>query len=406
MATRVLALDGGGPWALIQALALAELYPGLNGHQVLAEFDYAVGTSGGSITLAGLVKGLAPADIAALYQNETNRRRIFVKRPGIGGVPAWQADAKLGGLTTIIDEGLATPLAGRSLAEAKARIAAAVGRAPALIITGFDIDRARATLFRSDATQVQDEAVPFSPSLAGAVHASTNAPVLYFDGPALVANLANPGEVRRYWDGAIGGNNNPVLVGVMEALAAGATDIVALAIGTGNTWLPEGPAQNGEPDALFRKPMGDTLLAGLAGMATAILANPPDAAALNAHLITRKHTGDQRVIRLNPQLSPLRAVAGGKPKWEVPEAFGAMMTGWDKLATFHSLLGMPMDAVDQWQIDLISAFAGAWLRSEIANQPILPDPTTGLELIGQGSFESAAESWARLAPKRSGGAMA
>lgn len=400
MATRVLSLDGGGPWALIQALALAEVYPGRTGHQVLAEFDYAIGTSGGSITLAGLAKGLAPADIAQLYQTEANRRRIFVARPGGGGVPAWKADAKLGGLSAIIDDGLAVPLAGVSLAEVKSRIAAAVGRAPGLIITGFDIDRRRATLFRSDATKFQDEVTPFTPSLAGAVHASTNAPVVFFDGPALVANLARPGESRRFWDGAIGGNNNPVLVGVMEALAAGATDIVALSLGTGNTWLPEGPALNGEPDVLFRQPAGDGLLAGVAGLATAILANPPDAASLNAHLVTRRKDTDQRVIRLNPQLSPLCGVAGGKPKWEVPSAFGTMRQGWPALDTFKSLLGMPMDAVDQWQIEVITAFAEAWLRDDLANQAILPDPLTGRELIGQGTFTSARDSWLALAPPR------
>lgn len=401
MPTRVLALDGGGPWALIQALALAEIYPGRTGHQVLAEFDYAIGTSGGSITLAGLVKGLAPIEIARLYQTEANRRRIFVARPGgPGSIPAWKAQDKLPGLTAIIDAGLTTPLAGVSLAEAKARIVTAIGRCPALIITGYDIDRRRATLFRSDPTAFQDEATPFTPSLAGAVHASTNAPVVFFDGPAEVANLAKPGEVRRYWDGAIGGNNNPVLVGVMEALAAGATDIVALSLGTGNTWLPEGPALNGEPDALFRQPAGDGLLAGVAGLATAILANPPDAASLNAHLVTRRMDTDQRVIRLNPQLSPIRGIAGGRPKWQVPAAFGTMRQGWPALDTFRSLLGMPMDAVDQWQIEVISAFAEAWLHDDIANQAILPDPQTGQELIGQGSFTSARDSWLALAPPR------
>jgi hypothetical protein len=341
---------------------------------------------------------LAPADIAALYQAEANRKRIFVTR-GPNAVPAWKADEKLAGLTAIIDAGLAVPLAGVSLAEAKARIP---GRAPALIITGFDVDRRRATLFRSDATSLQDEAVPFTPSLAGAVHASTNAPVVYFDGPAVVANLARPGTSRRYWDGAIGGNNNPVLVGVMEAMAAGIDpqEIAALSLGTGNSWLPEGPALNGEPDALFTQPMSDGLLAGTKGLATAILANPPDAASVSAHLITRRASGDQRVIRLNPQISPFRGVAGGKPKWEVPPAFGRMVPGWPALDTFKSLCGLPMDAVEQWQIDLITAFAEAWLGDEIANQVILRDPENGLEIVGQGMFSTAAAAWLALAPPR------
>ena len=54
MTFRILSLDGGGPWALLQAMALARLYPGLDGHAILGRFDLAIANSGGSITLAGL----------------------------------------------------------------------------------------------------------------------------------------------------------------------------------------------------------------------------------------------------------------------------------------------------------------------------------------------------------------
>ena len=39
---RVLALDGGGSWAIIQAMALVKLYDeNTTGHEVLADFDLA-----------------------------------------------------------------------------------------------------------------------------------------------------------------------------------------------------------------------------------------------------------------------------------------------------------------------------------------------------------------------------
>ena len=55
----------------------------------------------------------------------------------------------------------------------------------------------------------------------------------FFDEPAIVGD-------SRYWDGAVGGYNNPVLAGVCEALAGGVARqrIRALSIGTGRTLLP------------------------------------------------------------------------------------------------------------------------------------------------------------------------
>lgn len=57
-------------------------------------------------------------------------------------------------------------------------------------------------------------------TLVEAVHASTNAPIRYYDEPAEVSG-------RRYWDGALGGYNNPVLAAVVEALANGPAEAVA-----------------------------------------------------------------------------------------------------------------------------------------------------------------------------------
>lgn len=36
---KILSLDGGGSWALLQLLTLNERYPGWSGHQVLKQYD-------------------------------------------------------------------------------------------------------------------------------------------------------------------------------------------------------------------------------------------------------------------------------------------------------------------------------------------------------------------------------
>ena len=124
------------------------------------------------------------------------------------------------------------------LAQAAARVAAAAPP-PHLLIVAFDFDRERATFFRSapiiGAALGTGERLPLT--LAEAIHASTNAPLNYFDGPARFRNRPPPLPQcdYRYWDGGITGFNNPVLAAVTEAIQLGAarSDIVALSLGTG-----------------------------------------------------------------------------------------------------------------------------------------------------------------------------
>src|SRR5690606_16757877 len=76
-------------------------------------------------------------------------------------------------------------------------------------------------------------------SLLDAIHASSNAPLNYFDQPAEIRTgyrdqrLNFPGW---YWDGAVGGFNNPVLAGLVEAMTNGhgkeADDYRILSLGT------------------------------------------------------------------------------------------------------------------------------------------------------------------------------
>src|SRR5208283_116572 len=75
---RVLSLDGGGSWALIQVKALIALY-GENapGQSVLEDFDLVAANSGGSIVLGGLVEGLTLGQILALFEDQARRESVF-----------------------------------------------------------------------------------------------------------------------------------------------------------------------------------------------------------------------------------------------------------------------------------------------------------------------------------------
>ena len=78
MSYRILSLDGGGSWALIQVRALMTLYgANIKGHDVLQEFDFVAANSGGSLVLGGLVENLTLGDLLGYFEDENKRRSIF-----------------------------------------------------------------------------------------------------------------------------------------------------------------------------------------------------------------------------------------------------------------------------------------------------------------------------------------
>src|SRR5271166_1340102 len=112
---RILALDGGGSWALLQVMALKAIYGDVPGPKVLAHFDLVAANSGGSIVLAALAEGLRLSEIEEFFLSESKRRSIFVALPwwkkylrlsaffrlaGIG--PRYVSKAKLAGLRALL----------------------------------------------------------------------------------------------------------------------------------------------------------------------------------------------------------------------------------------------------------------------------------------------------------------
>lgn len=410
MPYRILSLDGGGCWALIQAKALDNLFPGLAGHQILGQFDLAIANSGGSIVLAGLVKNLTPTQILGLFQIQSNRDGIFVRKnfleyegaKALGVGPRYIAAAKLNGLRSVMDSGPNAPVGSLKMSEITQYIeTTSKVTAPQVIIAGFDYDWTREIFFRSKHSSLADPNLAFNPDLASAVHASSNAPINYFDAPAEIVILSD-GTTRRFWDGAIGGFNNPVLQGVAEAIGNNVRpeDIVALSIGTGTVWRPQGPPQHNEDANLFSDVESQNTINDLKKMTGAILDDPPDDASINAHIETGA-LQKPRIIRLSPFVRPVldNWPASGGTAWKLPPGFdnfkipGKAASPDDNLEAFSYLAGLDMDATDQNDITMLTQLAEQWIQGAIPNQPIRRNLQTGDCEIGFNTYADGVKAW-------------
>src|SRR3954463_13798803 len=79
MPYKILSLDGGGAWALIQARVLQDLYGDIKGHELLRQFDMAIANSGGSLVLACLCNNMKMSEIIAVFERKENREKVFSK---------------------------------------------------------------------------------------------------------------------------------------------------------------------------------------------------------------------------------------------------------------------------------------------------------------------------------------
>lgn len=382
---RILALDGGGTWALIETMALIELFgENATGHEVLKNFDLAAANSGGSIVLGCLVENLKLSEILAFFLSPAKRKSIFVGKLHLPYTPKYRTAKKLQGLLA------ALPARGRWLLPQAANdiLATGSGKPVHLLITSFDYDRNRGQFFRSASASgpALGNGDPAPVRLADAIHASTDAPVLYFDRPAEFPS--QPG--KRYWDGGVSGYNNPVLVAVAEAVVMGQRpeSILALSIGTGTVCLPPPPA-GGPPVVFYAYPAKPCFLRDLEKLAGAIVDDPPDVASFLAHVLTGGSPGlpspvDSRVVRMSPMISPVWDAAG---QWVLPQGLSQ--------DAFKFIAKLAMDAVAQNQVEAIRNLASLWLCDKVRNQPIRM--SSGLQReIGQDSYSQAKAAWLAL----------
>lgn len=389
---RVLSLDGGGSWALIQVKTLMHIYgDDTRGHEVLSHFDLVAANSGGSIVAAALIEDLPLSAILALFQNEGQRRAIFAelswwKKPAFGlgglfGLPSPHFSTQKKQLALFA----ALPRSGKILMS-QLNIKGKNTEAVKFLFTAYDFDRDRAKFFRSWTSAAGS--MPSTASniaLADAVHASTNAPIEYFDEPAKVAG-------GQYWDGGLTGYNNPVLAATDEAIAAGwpKDDIAILSIGTGSTMLPllntKKPAESA---VLFKEKQVSSLPHDLKKVATTILSDPPDAHSFIAHMMlggALPATANQcpvpsNIVRLNPLIQPSGNATTG---WKLPSGLGS--------EAFDCLVKLDMAAVKPEDVDLISTFCDLWMANKIHNQPIRSNQNLECE-IGYENFTRAIAAW-------------
>jgi uncharacterized protein len=394
MKYRILSLDGGGAWSLIQVRALIQLYDrDTTGHTILRDFDLVAANSGGSLVLAGLVENLKLSQVLGYFEDESVRKSIFsptrsfgdrVLRDLTGLGPKYSAQAKLPVLQRLLPRAGNVPLP-RSV-EGIRRPGASVD--VHLLIIGFDYDRNRATFFRSALASGPSwgRGETANVTLGEAVHASTNAPVNYFDEPAQF-----PDRPERYWDGGITGCNNPVQAAVTEALVLGQnpTDVAALSLGTGTVALPW-PEPGKATSPYMQKLTDPSLISDLHKLATSILDDPPDIATFLAHVMTGGKSGlassvESRIVRMNPLISPVR---DGPSNWKAPGNMTA--------AQFMFLANLDLDAVQQHEVDSIAEYAALWLLDEAPNQPIRMNGDTLERELGYSQFSAAAAAWRSL----------
>jgi len=386
MVHRVLSLDGGGAWAMLQAIALKDLFGDIPGHQILAKFDLAVANSGGSIVLGGLAENMTPSQIINLFNEETNREAIFVPVSTLERLlshipifPKYSTAGKLKGLARLFGTTGAQYL---SDFRGAGWVQSPNGLDVKILIVALDYDSMRARFFRSYNTP--HGATADNVPLVEAVHASSDAPVEFFDAPT-------QWSAQRYWDGAMAGLNNPLLAGIIDLMSDGvrATDIVALSLGTGTIKLAPSTVVPMAPPELTQPPTRPSALGDLKKVAGCITDDPPDMATFSAHVILASAAGADptqvgRVVRLSPVVRPV--LNGGA--WVVPPGLSPDQ--------FQALTQLGMDAVQQPQVDLITALGTSWLADGARNQPIRMNSDDLSSSLGEDEYSAAKMRWAVL----------
>jgi uncharacterized protein len=414
MTFRILSLDGGGPWSLIQIMTLIDLYRSggslLTGQQVLRDFDLVVANSGGSLVLGGLVKDLPLGDIRRWFEDAERRAALFAPRPSwsVGGLarlwrrgPArrrYSSMAKLEALRALLNAESGEPGVGDLTLDAlRART-----RLPTqILITAFDYDRRRDIVFRSSVkSRAADFSMPAIATLAEAIHASTTPPLGFFDAPAAVS------RGRRCWDGALGGLANPVLAAVAEALANGVEPqrIQVLSIGAGSLVLPLASGNEDRATAKLVEPRLPTRGgAELERVAETLVEDPPDGASLLAHLALGQAVprepgqvvSDGVLVRMNPLIQPIRVPNG----WVRP---AGLIEAEDQSDEFLRLRRLGIDATAERDIALIRKFCTLWHNDAVVNQPIRANADTFDCEIGHRWYSQARAQWQSLAQVRPG----
>lgn len=393
---RILSLDGGGTWALIQAKVLMDIYgPDINGHKILEDFDLVAANSGGGIVAAGLIADMSPAAILDLFCKQQCRESLFKELPfyaqplaRLAGLrPQFSTEGKRHGLSQVLTGITTNALQAIHIPNRK-------NEDIKFLFTAYDYDRDRAVFFRSFPSPAANfPASASTASVIDAVHASSTAPVHYFDQPAEFGG-------KRYWDGGIAGLNNPVLAAVLEAIASRVQreEVGVLSIGTGNTFRPVANSTTAINPVLLQPQYDQGVVNDIKKLAQAIVADPPDTDTFIAYMMLGEKLpagvdecplAPTSLVRMNPLIRP---VVNAQKRWDFPPGSDA--------GIFGKLAEMDLAVIDQNDVLLINNFCNGWMDGNWLNQPVRhgSDTVNGVPNpkfceIGHEFYKNAKAAW-------------
>jgi predicted acylesterase/phospholipase RssA len=390
--TRILSLDGGGTHAGTHARALGEIYGhDTPGREIIREFDFVAGNSGGSIVFTALCCNYKPWEIAGFYNDPDVLKKLFSPRwnasiPILRNLMRYSSKGKFDALKTMFD---ARRQPGEPLPSSikLSDWPIILERPVNLMVTAFDYDRERAAFFRTNTGSLaQSSGSALEATLVEAVHASTNPPIVYYDKPAEVSG-------RRYWDGALAGYNNPVLAAVVEALTNRASEVDefrVLSIGTVAHVQPL--FAEGAPAPLGKPPASTCLFSALRKAATVVTDDPPDVATFHAHLALRQPVPTNRSVAVAGNL--VRICPLVRPIWDETKHTWARPSGLID-DDFARLIDMQLDPMRRRDLDLIQQMLDLWIADELPNQPIRMGDHFRCD-IGHDRFSDAVRHWREI----------
>ncbi|TDS15134.1 patatin-like phospholipase [Maribacter caenipelagi] len=369
---KILSLDGGGSWAIIQLLTLKDRYGNLTGHDILKKFDLVIANSGGSIVLAALAENYTIDKAISLFKEKKNRELIFHKNSfkdryfpvdylglfNAGFGPKYSSKSKKEAFEYLFPEIDKIQMD---------QIPILIGKESLkIVIATYDALNNRAKFFKSFSTNPEGYD---SVRLTQAINGSSNAPVQYFDFPARFK--AKKSEVfYELWDGALGGFNNPILAGIIEAYKLGIDlkTIQVISLGTSNTLMSADAKKDfwdwKQIALIFRtkkfafskwKPQLNFFKETVLHQAKTILYQPPDTANYIAMMFLKASTGkplNEQIIRLSPLIH--------YDEHTVKEL----------IPLVQDLYKLDMDVTKDEEIETLIKCFSAWKAGQLYNQPI------------------------------------
>ncbi len=394
----ILSLDGGGSWAIMQLLTLKDRYGNVTGHEILKKFDLVIANSGGSIVLAALAENWTLDKALTLFQDKATRERIFSKNSfmdrffpvdylrlfGLPFGPKYSSKRKKESFESLFKE-----VDKRQMSELPKFIQK---ESLKLVVCTYDALNNRAKFFKSYSSDPDNYA---SVKLTQAIHGSSNAPVQYFDFPARF-KAKNKEVFYELWDGALGGFNNPLLAGIIEAfkLEVKLEDIRIVSLGTGNKLMSikaKNDFWNWKQIAIKKrrkklhfnalKPQAKFFKETVLNQAKTILYQPPDTANYIAMMFLKAATTktvNEQIIRL----SPLIHIDSNTPE--------------EVMQLMNKLYALDMDITNETEIQYLLDCFSKWQEGQISNQPLEFKVKRNNDIVfinGNKNYKNGMEQW-------------